>query len=237
MVQEMFARLAPHYDLLNHLISFSLDRVWRRRTARRFAHILARPGARALDLCCGTGDLAFALVRARNGSNCEIVGVDFVEAMLTRARAKALSGWAGVTFTGGDALALPFPDGSFDLVTCAFGFRNLANYESGLREMARVLQPGGELGILDFSDPAGGVLGALFRFYFRNILPRIGGAISGRRADYAYLPASVRKFPSREELVRLVERCGFARAKYDVLHFGGVVLYRASRPSSVFESK
>jgi demethylmenaquinone methyltransferase / 2-methoxy-6-polyprenyl-1,4-benzoquinol methylase len=233
----MFARMAPRYDLLNRLISFSLDRVWRRRTAQRFAHILERPGARVLDLCCGTGDLAFALARARKSSRCEIVGVDFVEAMLVRARAKALGGCQAVTFIAGDALELPFPDGSFDLVTSAFGFRNLANYENGLREIARVLRPGGELGILDFSDPNGGVLGAAFRFYFRNILPRIGGAISGRRADYAYLPASVTKFPSRDELTRLVGRCGFVEAKYDLLHFGGVVLYCASRQGSVFQSE
>jgi demethylmenaquinone methyltransferase / 2-methoxy-6-polyprenyl-1,4-benzoquinol methylase len=198
---------------------------------------LQHPGARVLDLCCGTGDLAFALSRARNGSNCEIVGVDFVQAMLTRAQAKARSGGEAVAFIGGDALELPFAEGSFDLVTSAFGFRNLANYERGLREIARVLRPGGELGILDFSEPSGGVRGAVFQFYFRNILPRIGGAISGSREAYAYLPASVTRFPSGEELTRLVERCGFVEAKCHVLHFGGVVLYCASRQGSVFQSE
>jgi demethylmenaquinone methyltransferase / 2-methoxy-6-polyprenyl-1,4-benzoquinol methylase len=228
-VQQMFRRIAPRYDVLNLLISFSLDGVWRRRTALRFARLLQQPGSRVLDLCCGTGDLAFALSRASNGSNCEIVGVDFVEAMLTRAQAKARDRRQAVTFVGGDALRLPFPDDSFDLVTSAFGFRNLANYESGLREIARVLRPGGRLGILDFSEPDSGVVGAVFRFYFRNILPRIGGAISGSRDDYAYLPASVRKFPSRDELTSLIARCGFVDAKYDVLNFGSILLYDARR--------
>jgi demethylmenaquinone methyltransferase/2-methoxy-6-polyprenyl-1,4-benzoquinol methylase len=225
----MFTRIAPRYDFLNHLLSLSLDHVWRRRTAKRFTEILQRPRARAVDLCCGTGDLAFALSRATKGAPCTIVGVDFVQAMLARAQAKARNRSLQVAFIGGDVLRLPFPDGSFDLATSAFGFRNLANYEKGLQEIARVLRPGAELGILDFSEPGRGAMAAIFRFYFREILPRVGGAISGSRADYAYLPMSVGKFPSKEELTQLMERCGFVDAGFEVFNFGSILLYRARR--------
>jgi demethylmenaquinone methyltransferase / 2-methoxy-6-polyprenyl-1,4-benzoquinol methylase len=225
----MFARIAPRYDFLNHLLSFSLDRVWRRRAARSFASILRQPGARVLDVCCGTGDLVFALDRAAPGSSALLIGADFVEAMLTRACAKARGYMPSAAFLAADALHLPFPNGSFDLITSAFGFRNLANYEQGLREFARVLKPGGAIGILEFSEPASGLLAALFRFYFRRILPRVGGAISGSAEAYAYLPTSVGKFPSVGELVALMERCGFADAKFESWNFGSVLLHVARR--------
>ena len=144
----MFTRIAPRYDFLNHLLSFSLDRIWRRRTAKHFLHILSRPEARVLDLCCGTGDLTFALDRARSAvldplkRRAPVVGSDFVEAMLVRARDKAVGSSGDTIFAAADALHLPFSDASIDLITTAFGFRNLANYEDGLREFARVLQPG-----------------------------------------------------------------------------------------------
>ena len=234
-VQEMFARIAPRYDLLNHLLSFSLDRVWRRRTAKHFLHILRRPDARILDLCCGTGDLALALDSVRSrvlcyaaGNRSPLIGGDFVLPMLERARAKATRK-RRVVFAAADAMNLPYPDKTFDLVTTAFGFRNLANYQQGLREFARILKPRGELGILEFSEPAGGGLAALFRFYFRQILPRIGGAISGSADAYSYLPASVTKFPSADELVMLIEGCGFIEARYESWNFGSVVLHSARR--------
>lgn len=228
-VQRMFAEITPRYDFLNHLLSFSLDRLWRRRTAKRFAHILQHPDARILDLCCGTGDLAFALARPARQCGASIFGADFVEPMLIRARAKAQAAHADVTFSTADALQLPFSDGAFDLVTSAFGFRNLANYEAGLREIARVLKRGGELGILEFSEPGSGPLAGLFRFYFRQILPRVGGAISGSRDAYSYLPASVGRFPSPDELSALMQRCGFADVRYEAWNFGSVLLHRARR--------
>lgn len=235
-VREMFTRIAPRYDFLNHLLSFSLDHVWRRRTARRFRAILAQPGARVLDLCCGTGDLAFALDRVRSaaqGSSREarrpVIGSDFVEPMLVQARVKASTGNRVVVFSAADALHLPFPDASFELVTSAFGFRNLANYEEGLREIARVLKPGGEVGILEFSEPGSGPMGALFRFYFRRILPRIGGAISGDSQAYAYLPGSVAKFPSPAGLAVLLEKTGFADVRVASWNFGSVILHSARR--------
>ncbi|HEX4003724.1 MAG TPA: bifunctional demethylmenaquinone methyltransferase/2-methoxy-6-polyprenyl-1,4-benzoquinol methylase UbiE [Candidatus Acidoferrales bacterium] len=233
-VREMFTHIAPRYDFLNHLLSFSLDHVWRRRAARRFAAILRRPEARVLDVCCGTGDLAFALDRLRTrgtrtgGEAVPIIGSDFVEPMLTRAREKSRTANGSLAFAAADALRLPFADASFDLVTTAFGFRNLANYEDGLREFARVLKPGGELGILEFTEPSGPMAG-LFRFYFRHILSRVGGAISGNAEAYRYLPGSVAKFPSPPELAALIERAGFADVRTTSWNFGSVVLHSARR--------
>jgi demethylmenaquinone methyltransferase / 2-methoxy-6-polyprenyl-1,4-benzoquinol methylase len=235
-VQEMFGKIAPRYDFLNHLLSFSLDHVWRRRTAKKFAHILQNPGARILDLCCGTGDLAFALDRARASvmrasmpKRRPIIGSDFVQGMLTRAREKAGHKNASAVFVTGDSMNLPFADANFDLATTAFGFRNLANYEHGLREIARVLKRGGEVGILEFTEPASGPMAALFRFYFKNILPRIGGAISGNSEAYAYLPGSVARFPQPVELERLMEATGFADVQIASWNFGSVILHSARK--------
>lgn len=229
LVQKMFAQIAPRYDFLNHFLSFSMDHVWRARTAQAFQHILRHPDARVLDLCCGTGDLAFALDSMRSANATAVVGADFVEPMLGRARAKAAKSKRRTVFTAADALVMPFPDATFDLVTSAFGFRNLANYESGLREIARVLKPGGEVGILEFSEPEKGLMASAFRFYFRQILPRVGGAISGSGDAYSYLPASVAKFPSPENLSRVMESCGLSYATFDAWNFGSVVLHRARK--------
>ncbi len=235
-VRDMFSRIAPRYDFLNHLLSFSLDKIWRRRTANIFSAVLARPESRVLDLCCGTGDLAFALARRRarlldvaGKSAPPVIGSDFVEGMLVRAKAKAQAGGQKAIFAGADALSLPFPDASFDLVTAAFGFRNLSNYESGLCEFARVLKPGGEVGILEFSEPEHGLLAGVFRFYFRHVLPRIGGAISGDKQAYAYLPGSVAKFPSAAELRAMMERTGYTDVRIHSWNFGSVLLHRARR--------
>src|SRR5579859_4459452 len=235
-VRDIFTRIAPRYDFLNHLLSFSLDKLWRRRTAKRFLHILRTPEARVLDVCSGTGDLAFALDRARStalGSAqarvAPVVGSDFVEAMLVRAREKAEHANSSAAFAAADALRLPFSDSSFDLVTTAFGFRNLVNYEDGLREFARVLKSGGELGILEFTEPGAGPLAGIFRFYFRHVLPRIGAVISGNSEAYAYLPNSVRKFPSPPELASLMEKCGFADVRIASWNFGSVILHSARR--------
>jgi demethylmenaquinone methyltransferase / 2-methoxy-6-polyprenyl-1,4-benzoquinol methylase len=236
-VQQMFSRIAPRYDFLNHLLSFSLDHVWRWRTAKRFLPILGRADAKILDICCGTGDLAFALDRARRSAlgapqaaqRSPVIGSDFVEPMLERARGKAAIASRGAIFAAADALNLPFADASFDLVTTAFGFRNLANYEHGLREIARVLKQGGEVGILEFTEPGSGPLAGVFRFYFRHILPRIGGAISGNSEAYAYLPGSVAKFPAPRELAALMEKTGFADVRISSWNFGSVILHTARR--------
>jgi demethylmenaquinone methyltransferase / 2-methoxy-6-polyprenyl-1,4-benzoquinol methylase len=236
-VREMFSLIAPRYDLLNHLLSFSLDRLWRRRAAYRFLHILRRPQSRILDLCCGTGDLTLALERARHNalrprpSSAELVlGSDFARPMLERAAQKAAIVGSAAEFLAADALALPFADASFDLVTAAFGFRNLANYEHGLREMARVLRPGGEIGILEFSEPRRWPIAPLYEFYFRRILPRIGGAISGSAEAYSYLPASVGKFPQPDELAARMADASFADVRYELWTGGIVALHSGRRP-------
>jgi demethylmenaquinone methyltransferase / 2-methoxy-6-polyprenyl-1,4-benzoquinol methylase len=226
-VREMFGRIAPRYDLLNHLLSLDIDKLWRRRVARRFRAILHNPVARVLDLCCGTGDLALAFHKeARVGA--EIAGSDFVPEMLVRARAKAAAMGAGVTFIEADALALPFGAETFDLVSCSFGFRNLANYERGLFEIYRVLKPGGVAAILEFAEPPGILFGSLYRFYFRRVLPRLGGLISGNNSAYAYLPNSVSKFPSPEALRDLFEQVGFKEVGF-VRWTGGIVTLHSGR--------
>ena len=226
-VREMFGRIAPRYDLLNHLLSLDVDKVWRRRAAKRFGTILQDPHARALDLCCGTGDLALAF-RKEAPQGAEIVGSDFVPEMLVRARSKAATSGANVTFVEADALALPFEDARFDLVSCSFGFRNLANYERGLREILRVLKPGGVAAILEFAEPRGRLFGGFYRFYFRRVLPRLGALISGDSAAYTYLPSSVGKFPSPEALQEQFVHCGFQDARFE-LWTGGIVALHTAR--------
>lgn len=221
-IREMFTAIAPRYDLLNHLLSANVDKLWWRRTARTFAGVLARPDAQVLDLCCGTGDMAFAL--RRQGSECRITGADFSHAMLVRADAKA-DQKEKMRWIEADALRLPFPDESFHLVTSAFGFRNLADYDAGLREIRRVLKPGGECGILEFSDPRG-MLGKIYNVYFKSVLPRIGRMISGSSGAYAYLPASVQRFPEPDQLLQRMHAAGFREATWKPYTFGIAGLYR-----------
>jgi demethylmenaquinone methyltransferase/2-methoxy-6-polyprenyl-1,4-benzoquinol methylase len=221
----MFTAIAPRYDLLNHLLSANIDKVWWRRTARVFSAILARPDAKVLDLCCGTGDMAFAL--RGQGSETNIVGADFAHAMLVRAAAKS-DQRQKMRWIEADALRLPFPDESFDLVTSAFGFRNLADYDAGLREIRRVLRPGGEFGILEFSEPRGS-LGKLYNVYFKSVLPRIGRLISGSTGAYSYLPASVQRFPEPQELLLRMRAAGFSEASWTPYTFGIAGLYRGRR--------
>src|SRR5437763_9195057 len=174
----MFYSIAPRYVVLNYFLSCNVDLIWLRCTARTFGLLLSRPEARILDLCCGTGDMTFALRREAGKSRGRIVGADFSHAMLQRAAAKSQTSQAALDWIEADALDLPFPSAHFDLVISAFGFRNLADYDAGLREIIRVLRPGGECGILDFGEPKG-LLGSLYRIYFKQVLPRIGSMISG----------------------------------------------------------
>ncbi len=228
-VRDMFTSIAPRYDLLNHVLSVNVDRMWWRRTARAFQHILSRPDARILDLCCGTGDMAFALRRQAGKSHSRIVGADFSHAMLQRAMAKSCSApESAPEWIEADALNLPFPAAHFDLVTSAFGFRNLADYDAGLREIFRVLRPGGECGILDFGEPKG-LLGAAYRIYFKQVLPRVGTVISGVRGPYAYLPASVERFPAPEEMLMRMRKAGFSEVSWTPYTFGVAGLYRGKK--------
>jgi demethylmenaquinone methyltransferase/2-methoxy-6-polyprenyl-1,4-benzoquinol methylase len=225
----MFTSIAPRYDLLNHLLSLNVDRLWWRRAARTFRHILTRADARILDLCCGTGDMAFALEHQTGKSSARILGADFSHAMLERARIKSdRKGSKSLVWIGADALKLPFPGGHFDLVASAFGFRNLADYDAGLGEIARVLRPGGECGILDFGEPRGAI-GALYRIYFKQVLPRVGTVISGVRGPYAYLPASVERFPPPDEMLRRMQNAGFGEATWTPYTLGIAGLYRGRK--------
>jgi demethylmenaquinone methyltransferase/2-methoxy-6-polyprenyl-1,4-benzoquinol methylase len=229
-VREMFTSIAPRYDLLNHILSLNVDRLWWRRTARTFRHIVATPESRVLDLCCGTGDMAFALRRAGGKTPGRIVGADFSHAMLQRATVKSSdpSMFTPPEWIEADALNLPFPANHFDLVTSAFGFRNLADYDAGLREIYRVLRPGGECGILDFGEPDG-LLGSLYRVYFKQVLPRIGTLISGVRGPYAYLPASVERFPPPDEMLARMKQAGFVECRWIPYTFGIAGLYRGKK--------
>lgn len=225
-VRDMFSSIAPKYDLLNHILSMNIDRVWWNRTARIFDSILSRPGAQVLDLCCGTGDMTFALHRRMNGPSGSLVGADFSHAMLVRAREK--TGDRNIRWAEADALNLPFPNEQFDLVTTAFGFRNLANYDRGLTEICRVLKPDGEIGILDFGEPKGAI-GALYRVYFRHVLPAIGTFISGVRGPYAYLPKSVQRFPAPGEMLERMQISGFREVSWAPYTFGIAGLYRGKK--------
>lgn len=232
-VREMFTRIAPRYDLLNHLLSLQLDRLWRARTARRLRAILARPDALVLDLCCGTGDLAFSFAHS---GKARIIGADFSRAMLLRAKKKSAvharaHGVLPLPFFEADALRLPFADSSFDLVATAFGFRNLANYEDGLREILRTLKSGGTLAILEFTEPPPGLLGNLYRWYFRSLLPHIGKLISGDPDAYSYLPASVALFPRAADLASLMRAVGYASVDFQSWTLGAVALHTGSKPS------
>ena len=221
-VRDMFSSIAPRYDLLNHVLSMNVDRYWWWRTARRFDPIVTRNDAAVLDLCCGTGDMAFALQKRGGASGAAITGVDFSAAMLARAREK--SGSLPMRWVEADALHLPFENASFNLVTSAFGFRNLANYDAGLVEIHRVLRDGGEVGILDFGEPKG-FIGAFYHFYFRHVLPAVGTMISGVTGPYAYLPASVSRFPAPAEMVERMKAAGFRQASFTPYTFGIAGLY------------
>lgn len=210
-VRDMFAAVAPRYDLLNRLLSFGRDFAWRKATARALQEILARPGSVAVDLCCGTGDLTLALASVSSG---KVIGADFCHPMLQRARRKSPPQLSSVFYLEADTLVLPFRQGSLDVVAIAFGFRNLANYAQGLREMHRVLKPGGLLAILEFSRVRWPVFATLFHVYFRHILPRLGTWISGVRGPYQYLRDSVSRFPNQESLAEAMRDAGFTKVRH-----------------------
>ena len=220
-VRSMFGRVAHRYDLANHLLSMNIDKLWRARTVARVREMIRRPDARVLDLCCGTGDLMLALEQARGAA---VLGSDFCHPMLLgAARKSSLS-----PLFEADALQLPLREGSLDVITIAFGYRNFANYEAGLTELRRVLKPGGILAILEFSQPQNRLFAGLYNWYSRQILPWIGGMLSGSRDAYTYLPESVRKFPGAEELAGMMIRAGFQDVKFERMT-GGIVALHTGR--------
>jgi len=228
-VQQMFDSIAPKYDLLNHLLSFGLDSWWWSRAARSFRDVLKRPETCVLDLCCGTGDMALALMKYRpvNAGEAPLLAVDFSHEMLVRGAEKFAP--HNIVAIEADALHLPIADDSLDLVTSAFGFRNLANYEEGLAELFRVLRTGGQIGILDCNQP-GGLAGAMYNLYFKKVLPKIGGMISGDADAYKYLPASVERFPRPLRMLEMIRAAGFRDADWTGYTFGTAGLYRATKP-------
>ena len=210
-VRRMFDRIAPVYDAMNRVMTAGLDRRWRRLTVAA----VVRPGDRVLDACCGTCDLSIA---AREAGG-DVTGLDFSPRMLERARRKS----ASVEWVEGDLLSLPFADGSFDSATVGFGVRNVADLERALKELARVLVPGGRLGILEITVPRG-PLAAFYRLWFDRVVPLIGKALKGGSA-YTYLPASVRRFPGPDDLARLLREAGFGEVGYRLLAAGIVALH------------
>jgi len=238
-VRQMFDSIAPRYDLLNHLLSVNVDRLWWRRMARRFQPVLARPESAILDVCCGTGDSTLALLKLRPGGARPILAIDFALTMLQRAASKFAAlpiGREGQRTEApravpieADALHLPLRNASLDLIVTAFGFRNLANYDAGLNEFHRALKPGGQLGILEFSQPEG-IIGAAYGVYFHRLLPMIGRAICGKDGPYNYLPSSVGDFPPPGEMLDRMRSAGFTQCSWQPFTFGIAGLYTAIRP-------
>jgi demethylmenaquinone methyltransferase/2-methoxy-6-polyprenyl-1,4-benzoquinol methylase len=220
-VREMFARISPRYDLLNHLLSANIDTRWRRRVVRKLQPHL-RSDAKILDVGCGTGDLSIELFEK---SGAQVTGIDFCRPMLDLAQAKA----PHLRFVEGDALRLPFPDAAFDCVTIGFALRNLASVERGLSELLRVLKPGGMLAVLEFSQPTVPGIRQVVRFYYWRLLPWIGGWLSGLRSAYEYLPDSISRFPDQQTLASMMRAAGFAEVEFENLSGGVAALHTGRR--------
>ncbi len=221
-VRGMFGGIAHQYDLLNHLLSFNLDKRWRRRTVDRVGRIVTAPDARILDLCCGTGDVMIELERRRGKP---VLGADFCHPMLTAATDKIRRSRLHSTLFEADGLSLPLANDSLDAITIAFGFRNFVNYQRGLAEMLRVLKPGGIAAILEFSQPQNPLFSRLYDWFSAVLLPRIGGLISGSRQAYSYLPESIRKFPNAAQLEARMREAGFSKVEHELLALGAVALH------------
>lgn len=225
-VREMFSGIAGRYDLLNHLLSANIDKRWRRLVREKLQDILDDPNAVVLDVACGTGDLSLELKRH---AEAQIVGSDFCRPMLEIARQKTSENSLVIPYVEGDAMNLPFSDESFDALTIAFGLRNLSNFEEGLKELRRVVRTGGRVAILEFSAPMVPGFRGIFRFYFTRILPRIGGAVSGSRGAYEYLPDSVSRFPNQKDLAELMRSTGFSNVEYKNLTGGIAAIHTGTR--------
>lgn len=230
-VRQMFDAIAPDYDRLNHIMSMNVDKGWRRKALRRIVDT-AGP-LEVLDLACGTGDFSLAIARrmVRCGVSGHVAGVDLSEGMLAVMREKVAAAGLSerISVAQGDGERLPFPDGSFDRVTIAFGIRNFEHRETGLREMLRVLRPGGRLVILELSVPENPIIRWFYNLYFLHILPWIGGRVSGDRAAYNYLPASVLKFPGRKAFLQTLRDCGFSAVSHKAFTLGICRMYTGEK--------
>ncbi len=225
-VERMFSQVARRYDLLNHLLSFNLDRGWRRFLMKQLSPILSNPSARVLDLCCGTGDVMLDFKRI---AKAQIVGADFCHPMLTAAAYKLTRRNFPALLVEADAMRMPLEDCTFEAVAISFGFRNLVNYSAGLIELRRVLKPGGRLAILEFSHPPNLLMRLAYSFYSKIFLPVIGTLVSGSRDAYTYLPDSIRRFPKAEQLRSMMENAGFEQTEVHLLTGGVAALHIGSR--------
>ena len=223
-VRAMFAQIAPRYDLLNHTLSLNVDKRWRRFTVEKLSSALSRPGAMALDLCCGTADMSLEIAQLA-----PTFGLDFCHEMLVLGGKKTAHRGLPIALLEGDALRVPFRDSSFDAVSIAFGLRNLESASRGLTEIHRLLRPGGRAAVLEFSHPRAPVLRQAYRFYFNRILPAIGGIVSGSRFAYRYLPESVRDFPDQQKLAEMMRAVGFSNVTYYNLSAGIAALHLGER--------
>ena len=221
-VNEMFSGIAKRYDFLNHFLSLNIDKRWRKLVSRKLADILQNENSLILDVACGTGDLS---VELQQSGKAKVIGTDFCRPMLAVAAEKNPKNSLTIPYLEGDGMNLSFADNTFDAVTIAFGLRNFSNWHEGLIELHRILKVGGKLAVLEFSTPIIPGFKQLFNFYFANVLPRIGGAVSGSRGAYEYLPNSVRKFPDQKELVKMMNEVGFENVEYKNLTGGIAALH------------
>ena len=217
-VQQMFDNIAPTYDKLNHIMSLSVDKLWRRHALKE---IVDGTPQRILDVACGTGDSTISIAKAA-AERTEVIGADISEGMMALVKGKAEKAGVGerISLQVADGEALPFGEGTFDRVTCAFGIRNFEHKDVGLKEFHRVLKPGGRAVVLELSVPQNRLLRALYDLYFLHILPWVGGLVSGDKAAYKYLPASVHAFPSPDAFCAMLRDAGFARVRHTALTFG-----------------
>lgn len=225
-VREMFSGIAERYDFLNHFLSANIDKRWRKLVRELLQNELSNPNALILDVACGTGDLSIELGQH---AEAKIIGTDFCRPMLAVAKEKTVKNNLSIPYVEGDGMNLSFPDNTFDAVTIAFGLRNFSNRLDGLRELHRIAKPGGKVVILEFSSPVIPGFRQIFNLYFTRILPRIGGAVSGSRGAYEYLPDSVSKFPDQKNLARIMEETGFDAVNYKNLTGGIAAIHFGSK--------
>ena len=225
-VREMFAGIAGKYDFLNHFLSVNIDKRWRGKVSEKLKDILENENAVVLDVACGTGDLSLEL---KSAGKAKIIGTDFCRPMLEIAKDKTAKISEKIPYIEGDGMNLAFADKSFDAVTIAFGLRNFSNWQDGLKELYRVLKPGGRLAVLEFSSPIVPGFRQIFNFYFAHVLPRIGGAVSGSRGAYEYLPDSVSRFPDQKNLAAMMREIGFSGVEYKNLTGGIAAIHTGTK--------
>lgn len=225
-VREMFSGIAGKYDFLNHFLSVNIDKRWRRKVSAKLKDVLENPSALVLDVACGTGDLSLEL---KTSGKARVIGTDFCRPMLAIAKEKTIKENEKIPYIEGDGMNLAFETETFDAVTIAFGLRNFSNWQDGLNELHRVLKKGGRLAILEFSAPIVPGFRQAFQFYFSHVLPRIGGAVSGSRGAYEYLPDSVSRFPDQKKLAAMMREIGFETVEYKNLTGGIAAIHTGTK--------